>query len=195
MYLILLSFNISFNNAIQQCYICFIKLMEKLYSPQVLPKKVVISRKLRLLNFGRQDHKRKAWWTISSLQREEEYRIKCKVFWADAIRYARKRFAECSQSSTSDRKKEYRSAPPKRRWLISIIRVVMFLCAVLFAFSNQFGKEYSSCTAGDGPPKKIQRTADDEEHHSIAAGNFTSTKYITNHVEVKLKWNLYRYSF
>ena len=146
--------------------------MEKLNSPQVLPKKVVISRKLRLLNFGRQDHKRKAWWTISSLQNEEEDRINCKLFWADAILYARKRFAECSQSSTTDHEKEHRPSSTTRRWLIFIIRIVMFLCAVLCASCNQFGKEYSSCTAGDGPPKKIQRTAaaDDEEHHSIAAG-------------------------
>ena len=163
--------------------------MTKLISRQLLPKNVVISRKLRRRNFGRQDHKRKAWWTISSLQRDEEDRIKCKVFWADAIRYARlrfnrKRFAECSQS---DREKEHRPSPPTRRWLISIIKIVMFLCAVLSASSNMFGKEYLSCNAGDGPPKNVQRTADEEEIHSFSAGKLSSTnrsqtfKLTTNH--------------
>ena len=149
--------------------------MEKLYSPQVLPKKVVISRKLRLRNFGRFDHKRKSWWTISSLQREEEDRIKCKVFWTDAIRYARKRFAECSQSSTSDREKENSPPSKTRSRMICIIRIIIFLCALFCASSNLFGKEYSSCNAGDGPPKKIQRTADEEEGHSTAAGKLSST--------------------
>ena len=152
--------------------------MERLYSPQSLPKKVVISRKLRLRNFDRHDHKRKAWWTISSLQKEVEDRIKCKVFWADAIPYARKRFAECSQTSTSDCEKEHRTAPTTKRWLMRIMRIVM--CVVHCASSNMFGKEYSSCNAGDGLPKKIQRTADEEESHSTAAGKLSSTKSITN---------------
>ena len=151
----------------------------KLIARQILSKNVVISRKLRRLNFGRHDHKRIAWWTISSLKRDEEDRIKCKVFWADAIRYARKRFAECSQTSTSNPEKEYRPSPTTRRWLIFIIRIVMFLCAVLCVSPcNQFGKEYSSCTAGDGPPKKIQRTADDEEQQSTDAGNLTPMKFL-----------------
>jgi hypothetical protein len=98
-----------YNNAI---YI--IKLMTKLKSRQVLPQNIVISRKLRLRNFGRHDHKRKAWWTISTLRREVEDRIKCKLFWADAVLYARKRFAECSQSSTSDRQKEHSPSPTTR---------------------------------------------------------------------------------
>ena len=142
---------------------------------QDVSKKVIISRELRRRNFGRQDHKRKAWWTVLQLRQVEEERIKNKEFWADAIRYARLCFARThsagsSESSTTDRDKEVIKSPSTRSWLTLIIRLLMFLGAFLCMTCNQFGKEYSSCTAGDGPPKKIQKTADNEEIHSTAAG-------------------------
>ena len=164
--------------------------MTREYIRQVVPTKVLISRELRRRNFGRLDHKRKAWWTISLLKQVEEERIKSKQFWANALSYARLRlalkcpasthFANSTQSSTFDRYKLVSSSPRTISWLILIIKIVMILGAVLYATSNQFGKEYSSCTAGDGPPKKIQKTADCNQSHVTALGNFACTNLSQN---------------
>ena len=140
---------------------------------QDVSKKVIISRELRRRNFGCQDHKRKAWWTMVLLKKEEENRIKSKQFWADAIRYARLQFArkrvlhtnytEGSQSNTSDR--AYESSPSRKNksWLLLLLRIVIFFGVFCITVWNNFGKEYSSCNAGDGPPKKIQKTSINEE--------------------------------
>jgi len=158
---------------------CLKKVITKADLRQDVPKKILISRELRRRNFGRHDHKRKAWWTILAFKKIEADRIKSKEFWADAICYARLRLAQ-KRSSASDRDKEDNPSPITKSWLTLIIRVVLILFAVLCVTCNQFGKEYSSCTAGDGPPKKIQRTADAAEIHSIAAGKLNATNTISN---------------
>ena len=140
---------------------------------QYVSKKIIIARELRRRNFGCQDHKRKAWWTMVLLKKEEENRIKSKQFWADAISYARLRFArkrvshtnytEGSQSNTSDRDNENSPSRKNKSWLLLLLRIVIFFGVFCITAWNNFGKEYSSCNAGDGPPKKIQRTSINEE--------------------------------
>ena len=136
---------------------------------QDVSKKVIISRELRRRNFGCQDHKRKAWWTVLQLRQVEEERIKSKEYWADAIRYARLRFVSCpnytegSQSNTSDKDNENRPSRKNKSWLLILFRIVIFFGVYFMKAWNNFGKEYSSCNAGDGPPKKIQRTSINEE--------------------------------
>lgn len=47
---------------------------------------------------------------------------------------------------------QYNTIPRSIRWYIALIRIVFVGFLLCFAF-NHFGKEFSSCNAGDGPPK------------------------------------------
>jgi len=143
-----------------------IGLEEPIFHRQKLSAKIIAARTLRRLNFGRFDHKRKEWWTLKSLEHDhyernwKKYYDECEVIesqkWRDDLQnLVDNYFAWYSkESSTFDDENENSTTPKSSRyWLIFIIRIVLSLGIFLsLPFNYQFGKEYSSDNAGDGPP-------------------------------------------
>jgi hypothetical protein len=111
------------------------------------------------------DHKRKAWWTIDLL-RSENHEINWNKYYADCEevesrewRKAFKILVDNYIAENADIKFNYENknsmTPGRRYWLIFIIRIILSFGIFLgISYNHQFGKEYSSCNAGDGPPKK-----------------------------------------
>jgi hypothetical protein len=69
---------------------------ESIFHRQKLSAKIIAARKLRRLNFGRFDHKRKEWWTLKSLEHDhyernwKKYYDECEVIesqkWIDELK-------------------------------------------------------------------------------------------------------------
>ena len=139
--------------------------VKETFRRQHVSDKIMVFRKLRRLNFGRMDHKRKAWWTIDLL-RSENHEINWNKYYADCEevesrewRKAFKILVDNYIAENADIKFNYENknsmTPGRRYWLIFIIRIILSFGIILgICYNQQFGKEYSSCNAGDGPPKK-----------------------------------------
>ena len=134
---------------------------------QNVSAKTMVSRELRRRNFGATDHKRKAWWTISSLE-SERHETNWNKLCSDLEEVESKKWRTASQQIAdnyraaqysefnqfeSENKNSTSYSPKIKYWLNFLIKIVLSFGIVLgMACNHQFGKEYSSCNAGDGPP-------------------------------------------
>ena len=143
--------------------------VKETFRRQNLSAKVMVFRQLRRRNFGKMDHKRKAWWTIDLLRSENheinwnKYNADCEEVeskvWRKAFKLLVDNYIAENADSQFDYENKNSTTPGTRYWLIYIIRIILSF-GILFgiSFNYQFGKEYSSCNAGDGPSPSRKRT-------------------------------------
>ena len=149
-------------------YLSIDEFFKKFRFRQNVSAKIMVSRELRRRNFGNMDHKRKAWWTITSLE-NERHEKNCNKYYSDLEQIASKewrtalqqiadnhraaQYSEFNQFESENKNSKSSFSTKIKYWLNFLIKIVLSFGIVLgMACNHQFGKEYSSCNAGDGPP-------------------------------------------
>ena len=115
---------------------------------QNVSAKTMVWRELRRRNFGIMDHKRKAWWTVSSLESErhennwkkyysdleEVESKKCRTAFqrlVDNHRAAQYSYSEFNQFDCENKNSTSSSLPRIRYWLNFLIKIVLSFGIVL----------------------------------------------------------------